>query len=674
MEKRLESFITSVQNLADIRNLDVFNPVVFQMEHPITGTRYTVVGAKLEPSYLGIPLNTTWVVLDPSDDYYLQALCLREFEDVNVTTKPATPGGAKWHLARSYDELFALPQTYNQTGVVGPQGEQGIAGPVGPTGEKGELGPVGPTGEQGPAGVGSIGPQGIQGPTGATGPAGLNGQQGPQGIQGIQGLRGIQGEVGPVGPTGVGLKGDTGPVGPTGATGPQGMGIVGEQGPVGPTGIQGPVGPTGAQGIQGVAGPVGPTGPLGFTPGGVDGLTVFTSSVGAFRYQELLTRAYVVDNDTELGAAKTLETSLADIFNNWTRFSHSTTGVQPASASELSAWSYDSVAGVLSCTVNSGTYIGFVSSEKYSSYMHSVTLAAGTNADDDSIAVVIAYAIDAQGVQHTLSAIRDAGGMLASGFAIVYDYRQTTSWVVAAPAAGTMTTYKTPLSGWANMSADVQVLRSNNNVSVSTSQMYATAGVSPGLTVTLDVDLKSDPRLALFIDASAYGYGSFSEIGATFTNIKFSARPVIYDARNGDKWTLNLAEGNYSVSGSEAPSDIGVGRFVLSQNATGDKLYYLTAAGLLVRLMRQPKTVKLFAQTLAASAHIDLDPRLLFEDSTLLPSNVDVIVGVAQTSGLLSGFNQTQNHLLNVGYNDTVIRIVNASSGSLSFAVTLNRQ
>ena len=140
MEKRLEDFILSVQQLADIRNLDTFNPIVFQMEHPLTATRYTIVGAKIEPSYLGLPINVTWVVLDPSDDYYLQALKLKtERDDETVTNKPKVEGAdAYWHVVRSYDEIFADPQYYVQVqGLIGP------AGPVGPTGPQGTNGTSG---------------------------------------------------------------------------------------------------------------------------------------------------------------------------------------------------------------------------------------------------------------------------------------------------------------------------------------------------------------------------------------------------------------------------------------------------------------------------------------------------------------------------------------------------
>ena len=146
MEKRLQDFILSVQQLSDLRNLDTFNPIVFQFEHPITATRYTVVGAKIEPSYLGLPINVTWVVLDPTDPYYMKALKLKATIDPEtLTDKPKVVGfDAWWHVVRTYDEIFNDPQYY-----VGVEGVPGPVGPTGPAGVDGIAGPVGPTGPAG---------------------------------------------------------------------------------------------------------------------------------------------------------------------------------------------------------------------------------------------------------------------------------------------------------------------------------------------------------------------------------------------------------------------------------------------------------------------------------------------------------------------------------------------
>jgi hypothetical protein len=42
MELRLQQFIESVETLAEIRNLDTWNPIVFQIEHPVNASVSTL--------------------------------------------------------------------------------------------------------------------------------------------------------------------------------------------------------------------------------------------------------------------------------------------------------------------------------------------------------------------------------------------------------------------------------------------------------------------------------------------------------------------------------------------------------------------------------------------------------------------------------------------------------
>jgi hypothetical protein len=133
MELRLQQFIDSVEVLADIRNLDTFNPIVFQIEHPVTATRFTIVGSKVEPSYLGIPINTTWVVLDPQSPYFRMALKLVDVNNPDQsTTLPVVTDSEGvlsfyWNIIRTYDEIFSVPQYYSNAGK-GPKGDKGDDG------------------------------------------------------------------------------------------------------------------------------------------------------------------------------------------------------------------------------------------------------------------------------------------------------------------------------------------------------------------------------------------------------------------------------------------------------------------------------------------------------------------------------------------------------------------
>jgi len=134
--------------LADIRNLDVVNPVVVLLEHPTLQTNYTTVASLVEPSYLGVPINTTWVVLDPNNAYYLKAIKLKGTAGPSVSTVPdvITNGGFRhsWIEEQLYLDIFKDPQFY-----LLDIGE----GPAGPMGPPGPAGPAGPAGDQGPAPV-----------------------------------------------------------------------------------------------------------------------------------------------------------------------------------------------------------------------------------------------------------------------------------------------------------------------------------------------------------------------------------------------------------------------------------------------------------------------------------------------------------------------------------------
>lgn len=72
--------------------------------------------------------------------------------------------------------------TPGQIGPTGPQGLIGLTGSTGPQGDKGEDGLIGAVGPTGPQGIQGL--QGIQGPPGATGPIG-QGVQGPPGASSV---------------------------------------------------------------------------------------------------------------------------------------------------------------------------------------------------------------------------------------------------------------------------------------------------------------------------------------------------------------------------------------------------------------------------------------------------------------------------------------------------------
>lgn len=139
MEAKLQSFIETVETLSDLRNLDNYNPVILQLEHPVSGIKYQIAGSKVSPAYMGFPVYGTWVVLDPTSEYYHQALILKDVKDTNtVTDLPDVNNVAWWHVVRTYDEIFANPQYYlGATGLKGDKGDKGDTGDTGPAGAAG---------------------------------------------------------------------------------------------------------------------------------------------------------------------------------------------------------------------------------------------------------------------------------------------------------------------------------------------------------------------------------------------------------------------------------------------------------------------------------------------------------------------------------------------------------
>ena len=88
----------------------------------------------------------------------------------------------------------------------------------------------------------------------------------------------------------------------------------------------------------------------------------------------ILYKVKVVENADELNAEKQTTTNFEDVFNKWTRFSHDSTTNQPANSTEINNWEYISDSNTIRCTINSNTYIGFISNGKYSNYIHEATV------------------------------------------------------------------------------------------------------------------------------------------------------------------------------------------------------------------------------------------------------------------------------------------------------------
>jgi hypothetical protein len=318
-------------------------------------------------------------------------------------------------------------------------------------------------------------------------------------------------------------------------------------------------------------------------PTGNDGQVFFvdgnTSSVTAPAYT--LYKALLTTTDTDLTASKGIAIDFATVFNTWQRFSHSrSTEAQPASASDMNGWVYNSSTGQIVCQNNTGTYVGFVSTtaEKTDNYDLEVTLSS-TDSDDDAIAVVAAFTT-VSGREYTISAVRVmsfqsddmAQGINAQWF-LVYNYQRSDEKML-----GHITVPGDTQGGWSlkPAGAKVKVVRTGDIIKVYTCAFGSTTIDTSTL---LSVDLNSDPVLSKFKGPQQYGYGCYSQMYSTYSGINIVSGDIIYDMQHNQ--VLVKHNGVWNVDSSRTlDGDIGVGKFVF--NDITQKLFYVSKDGVVL--------------------------------------------------------------------------------------------
>ena len=205
--------------------------------------------------------------------------------------------------------------------------------------------------------------------------------------------------------------------------------------------------------------------------------------------------------------------TFADVFNSWYRFSHSSTGVYPAVPAEINNWSYDSTTDSIKCTVNSGSYIGFASTEAMGDFTFDAAVSS-TDTDDDMIGLVIGFYKDpSTGKEHTLSLIRQLSRdtpALTTSILLTYNYGQADVWNI--DITGEKVAY-----GWSDVGeCRIRAIRAGN---IYTLSMWKTDIDGGGLEYTRTLDLDSDARLSVFKGSTRYGYACHSQNSTTFRSI-----------------------------------------------------------------------------------------------------------------------------------------------------------
>lgn len=281
----------------------------------------------------------------------------------------------------------------------------------------------------------------------------------------------------------------------------------------------------------------------------------------------LLVKASVVENEKELKEAKEIEVDFQEVFNSWQRFSHNG-ATTPANPSEMNQWRYDASTNTVKCTINSVSYIGFISNDKYDEYTLELTISS-TDGDDDRIGVVVAYSEDPDGTQHTISALRQTER--EPYWMLVYDYLKPTQRIIASQnvVPGDVK------GGWSSfpLGCKIRVERAGDLISVFTSPMNSDTILSSS---KLSVNLSSATYLNTFKGPKQYGYSCHSQNSSTFSNIKFESGlgDVIYDISNGDTWIRDNNTKSWVIdSDRDIKTDIGIGKFVYSE--INKKLFYI---------------------------------------------------------------------------------------------------
>jgi len=299
---------------------------------------------------------------------------------------------------------------------------------------------------------------------------------------------------------------------------------------------------------------------------GVDGQVEYFKN-GDKEASWLIYEGNFVDNDDDLNVALNSGISAQTVFNTWGRFSHaSNTENQPANASETQTWSYNASNQTIQTSINSATHIGFYSNTQYDKYEAEVTLTS-TSVDDDRMGIVIAFHIDSNGREHTLTALRNNEG--GNTWFIAYNYLRTDQVLIAnktsaIPDGGTWNTYPN--------GTKIKIIRDGDIITAVTTKNNSTT-YEPASTITFN--LNDYPVLTKFRGPQFYGYSCQSQAQTTFGKLKFkvnglqAAETYVIDIVN-DKVYLPNSDGTYTLDNTKSIFDeIGPGHIIRDKTCGG---------------------------------------------------------------------------------------------------------
>lgn len=286
------------------------------------------------------------------------------------------------------------------------------------------------------------------------------------------------------------------------------------------------------------------------------------------------------DNDEYDQAVSLVEAITAqDIFNTWSIFNisgsvsefYENISVAPQNA-PYTTWIYDPNTDSVVQTANIGSYSGFVSPEKVSSYVHEVTLTS-TSGDDDGIGVCIAHFFDGTR-NHNLDVIISNGGIgYQSVMTVVVDRNAPTNTIIDQSSHDiTFKNSSANGTGWSNKRMRVRVERNGDNIKILATN-WDSLTFNPASEII--IDLNSRPILEKFKGPMSYGYTTTSQSYSTYLDI------YVEGGSNFDLVTnVNTNQNSVPIGGARVekiiPMQVAHGYIKVVENPITNRKFFIT--------------------------------------------------------------------------------------------------
>lgn len=214
---------------------------------------------------------------------------------------------------------------------------------------------------------------------------------------------------------------------------------------------------------------------------------------------------YIMDVEAKEASVGFVEVvDMSTVYGSWHKFDHSGTKQKVVVPTD-SMWQYDPIAKAIKTTSNEERFTGTVSPDSYDNYDFKAHLYS-TSRDNDSMGLVLAFATDQFGKEHTLSAIRRRDS--SDIWTVWYNYGLTGAMKVA--SFGGFDTYGSS-DNWnqfGTIGTTIHAKRNGDKFEVRTTK----GGSSTLLDSTkLSFTLNDHPSLEIFKGAKPVGIGVHSQ-------------------------------------------------------------------------------------------------------------------------------------------------------------------